>query len=82
MSKIKAENVDYVHVEDITFSVVMDDGSSVVVSEKGISTDTYSREQLADNVLAHLEKGLPIEILDEDDDVITFEPDINLTESH
>ena len=74
MSKIKAENVDYIHIEDITFSVVMDDGSSVLVSERGVSTDTYSREQLADNVLAHIEKGLPVEILD--DDIITFEPDI------
>ena len=80
MSKIKAEDVDYVHVEEVTFSVVMQDGSDVLVSEKGIELDTYTKEQLADNVMYHLEQGKPVEILD--DDIITFEPDIDLTEIH
>jgi|TARA_B110000902_G_C13969759_1_gene460734 hypothetical protein len=80
MSKIKAEDVDYVHVEEVTFSVVMQDGSDVLVSEKGIELDTYTKEQLADNVMYHLEQGKPVEILD--DDIITFEPDIDLTETH
>ena len=80
MSKIKAEDVDYVHVEEVTFSVVMQDGSDVLVSEKGIELDTYSKEQLADNVMYHLEQGKPVEILD--DDIITFEPDIDLTGTH
>ena len=79
--KIKMEEVDYIFVQDITFNVVMKDGSDVVVSEKGISMDTYSKEQLSDNVLAHIEQGLPVEILDDDDDIITFEPDINLRET-
>jgi len=82
MSKIKAEDVDYVHVEEVTFSVVMQDGSDVLVSEKGIELDTYTKEQLADNVMYHLEQGKPVEILDDDDDIITFEPDIDLTETH
>ena len=77
--KFKMEEVDYIFVQDITFSVVMKDGSDVVVSEKGISMDTYSKEQLSDNVLAHIEQDLPVEILD--DDIITFEPDINLRET-
>ena len=80
MSKIKAEDVDYVHVEEVTFSVVMQDGSDVLVSEKGIELDTYSKEQIADNVMYHLEQGKPVEILD--DDIITFEPDIDLTGTH
>jgi hypothetical protein len=80
MSKIKAEDVDYVHVEEVTFSVVMQDGSDVLVSEKGIELDTYTKEQLADNVMYHLEQGKPVEILD--DDIITFEPDIGLTGTH
>jgi len=80
MSKIKAEDVDYVHVEEVTFSVVMQDGSDVLVSEKGIELDTYTKEQLADNVMYHLEQGKPVEILD--DDIITFDPDIDLTETH
>jgi hypothetical protein len=80
MSKIKAEDVDYVHVEEVTFSVVMQDGSDVLVSEKGIELDTYTKEQLADNVMYHLEQGKPVEILD--DDIITFEPDIDLTGTH
>ena len=79
MSKIKAEDVDYVHVEEVTFSVVMRDGSDVLVSEKGIELDTYSKEQLADNVMFHIEKGKPVEILDDDDDVISFEPDMDLS---
>ena len=82
MSKIKAEDVDYVHVEEVTFSVVMRDGSDVLVSEKGIELDTYTKEQLADNVMYHIEKGKPVEILDDDDDMITFEPDIDLTGTH
>ena len=53
---IKASDVDYIHVEQITFSVVMRDGSDLLISERGISLDTYSREQLADNVLDHLER--------------------------
>ena len=80
MSKIKAEDVDYVFIEEVTFSVVMRDGSDVLVSEKGIELDTYTKEQLADNVMYHLEQGKPVEILD--DDIITFEPDIDLTETH
>tara|TARA_R110001599_G_scaffold257523_3_gene457825 strand:- start:474 stop:719 length:246 start_codon:yes stop_codon:yes gene_type:complete len=79
--KIKAEDVDYIYVQDISFNVVMKDGSDVVVSEKGISMDTYSKEQLSDNVLAHIEQDLPVEILDDDEDIITFEPDINLRET-
>jgi len=79
MPKIKVEDVDYVHVEEVTFSVVMRDGSDVLVSEKGIELDTYSKEQLADNVMFHIEKGKPVEILDDDDDVISFEPDMDLS---
>ena len=79
MSKIKAEDIDYIHVEEVTFSVVMRDGSDVLVSEKGIELDTYSKEQLADNVMFHIEKGKPVEILDDDDDVISFEPDMDLS---
>ena len=82
MSKIKAEDVDYVHVEAVTFSVVMQDGSDVIVSERGIELDTFTKEQLADNVMYHIEKGKPVEILDDDDDMITFEPDIDLTGTH
>ena len=79
MPKIKTEDVDYVHVEEVTFSVVMRDGSDVLVSEKGIELDTYTKEQLADNVMFHIEKGKPVEILDDDDDMITFEPDMDLS---
>ena len=48
------------------------------MSEKGISMDTYSRETLADDLLDHIQKGKPVEILDDNDDLITFEPDIDL----
>ena len=80
MPKIKTEDVDYVHIEEVVFSVVMQDGSDVLVSEKSIDLDTYSKEQLADDLLDHIQQGKPVEILDYDDDIITFEPDIDLTE--
>lgn len=79
--KIKAEDVDYIHVEDITFSMVMRDGTNLTISERGISTDTYSREQLADNVMAHIEQGKEVEILDDDEDVIIFDADIDTFKS-
>tara|TARA_R100000541_G_scaffold20746_1_gene30524 strand:- start:1036 stop:1284 length:249 start_codon:yes stop_codon:yes gene_type:complete len=81
MKGLKIEDVDYIHVEEVTFSVVMQDGSDVLVSEKGISMDTYSRETLADNLLDHIQKGKPVEILDDDDDLITFESDVDLNEA-
>jgi len=81
MPKIKPENVEYIHVEEVVFSVVMQDGSDVLVSEKSIDLDTYSKEQLADDLLDHIQQGKPVEILDYDDDIITFEPDIDLTET-
>jgi hypothetical protein len=82
MKGLKIEDVDYIHVEEVTFSVVMQDGSDVIVSERGIELDTFTKEQLADNVMYHIEKGKPVEILDDDDDMITFEPDIDLTGTH
>jgi|TARA_R100001369_G_scaffold43809_1_gene69904 hypothetical protein len=78
MKGLKIEDVDYIHVEEVVFSVVMLDGSDVLVSERGINMDTYSRETLADDLLDHIQKGKPVEILDDDDDLITFEPDIDL----
>ena len=81
MPKIKPENVEYIHVEEVVFSVVTQDGSDVLVSEKSIDLDTYSKEQLADDLLDHIQQGKPVEILDYDDDIITFEPDIDLTET-
>ena len=75
MKGLKIEDVDYIHVEEVVFSVVMLDGSDVLVSERGINMDTYSRETLADDLLDHIQKGKPVEILDYDDDLITFEPD-------
>jgi len=79
MNKIKAEDVDFIHVEEVVFSVVMQDGSDVLVSEKGLSLDTYSKERLADDLMGHLEQNKPVEILK--DDVITFESDVDLSEA-
>ena len=81
MKGLKIEDVDYIHVEEVVFSVVMQDGSDVLVSEKGISMDTYSRERLADDLMEHLEQNKPVEILDDDDDLITFESDVDLNEA-
>ena len=81
MKGLKIEDVDYIHVEEVVFSVVMLDGSDVLVSERGINMDTYSRETLADDLLDHIQKGKPVEILDDDDDLITFESDVDLNEA-
>jgi hypothetical protein len=84
MPKIKVEEVDYIFVQDISFSVVMKDGSDALISDKGILFDAYSKEQLSDNVRAHLEQNLPIEILDDIHNTITFEPEfdaLNLRET-
>lgn len=73
MAKINKNDVDYIHVEDITFSVVMKDGSDVLVREKGISLEEASLEQLADNVMAHIEQGLILELAVNED--IIFVPE-------
>jgi hypothetical protein len=78
MKGLKIEDVDYIYVQEITFNVVMKDGSDVVVSEKGISMDTYSKEQLSDNVLAHIEQNLPVEMIDDIHNTITFEPEFDV----
>jgi hypothetical protein len=80
MSKkiLNAEDVDFVYIENITFGVVMkdDNGTDLTVSESEIQMDSFSREQLADNVLAHIQQGKPVDIIEENEDTITFEPDM------
>ena len=75
---LNAEDVDFVYIENITFGVVMkdDNGTDLTVSESEIQMDSFSREQLADNVLAHIYQGKPVDIIDENEDTITFEPDM------
>ena len=75
---LNAKDVDFVYIEDITFGVVMKDdkGTDLTVSESEIQMDSFSREQLADDVLAHIYQGKPVDIIDENEDTITFEPDM------
>ena len=75
---LNAEDVDFVYIENITFGVVMkdDNGTDLTVSESEIQMDSFSREQLADDVLAHIYQGKPVDIIDENEDTITFEPDM------
>tara|TARA_R100000781_G_scaffold111455_2_gene77887 strand:- start:692 stop:955 length:264 start_codon:yes stop_codon:yes gene_type:complete len=77
---INPEDVDFVYIENITFGVVMkdDNGTDLTVSESEIQMDSFSREQLADNVMAHIQQSKPVEIIAENDNVITFEPDSEL----
>jgi len=83
MRKIKTEDIDFIHVEEVTFTLVMQDGTNVTVSEKGVTTDSFSREQMADDLFEHIQKGRPVEVLKcEDVDAIVFEPDINMAERH
>ena len=75
---LNREDVDFVYIENITFGVVMkdDNGTDLTVSESEIQMDSFSREQLADDVLAHIYQGKPVDIIDENEDTITFEPDM------
>lgn len=75
---LNAEDVDFVYIENITFGVVMkdDNGTDLTVSESEIQMDSFSREQLADNVIAHIQQGKAVDIIGENEDTITFEPDM------
>ncbi len=75
---LNREDVDFVYIENITFGVVMkdDNGTDLTVSESEIQMDSFSRERLADDVLFHIQQGKPVDIIDENEDTITFEPDM------
>jgi len=70
--KLKAEDVAFVYVENITFAVVKkdDDGNDVLITDEGIELDTQLKAELSDQVLAHIQEGKAVEETDED--VITF----------
>ena len=70
--KLKAEDVSFVYVENITFAVVKkdDDGNDVLITDEGIELDTQLKAELSDQVLAHIREGKAVEETDED--VITF----------
>ena len=71
--KLNAENVEFVYVENITFAVVQkdDEGSDVLITDKGIELDSQTKAELSDQVLAHIREGKAVEETDED--VITFQ---------
>jgi hypothetical protein len=70
--KLKAEDVAFVYVENITFAIVKkdDDGNDVLITDEGIELDTQLKAELSDQVLAHIQEGKAVEETDED--VITF----------
>tara|TARA_B110000285_G_scaffold204398_1_gene241322 strand:+ start:162 stop:395 length:234 start_codon:yes stop_codon:yes gene_type:complete len=70
--KLKAEDVAFVYVENITFAIVKkdDDGNDVLITDEGIELDTQLKAELSDQVLAHIREGKVVEETDED--VITF----------
>ena len=71
--KLNAEDVEFVYVENITFAVVQkdDEGSDVLITDKGIELDSQTKAELSDQVLAHIREGKAVEETDED--VITFQ---------
>ena len=80
---LNAEDVDFVYVDTsedlLKFRIVKkkdDNDTDLTVSESEIQMDSFSREQIADNVLAHIQQGKPVDIIDENEDTITFEPDM------
>ena len=70
--KLKAEDVAFVYIENITFAIVKkdDDGNDVLITDEGIELDTQLKAELSDQVLAHIQEGKAVEETDED--VITF----------
>jgi hypothetical protein len=70
--KLKAEDVAFVYIENITFAIVKkdDDGNDVLITDEGIELDTQLKAELSDQVLAHIREGKAVEETDED--VITF----------
>lgn len=71
--KLKAEDVAFVYVENITFAIVKknDDGNDVLITDEGIELDTQLKAELSDQVLAHIREGKAVE--ESEEEVITFQ---------
>ena len=71
--KLKAEDVEFVYVENITFAIVKkdDEGNDVLITDEGIELDSQLKAELSDQVLAHIREGKAVEETEEE--VITFQ---------
>ena len=77
--KFKPEDVDYVYIDtsDLKFMVVKkkDDGVDITVSADSIELSNLAIDELIDDATKHIMGGKEVEVLDDDEDVIIFEPD-------
>jgi|TARA_R110000824_G_scaffold96616_1_gene231293 hypothetical protein len=82
--KFKREDVDFVYVDTsedlLKFRIVKkkDDGVDIAIGVDAIEFSHGVIDSLCADVLKHIEEGKEVEILDDDADVITFEPDFAL----
>ena len=82
--KFKPEDVDFVYVDTsedlLKFRIVKkkDDGNDMAIGADAIEFSHGVIDALCADVLKHLREGKEVEVLDDDEDVIIFEPDPTL----
>jgi hypothetical protein len=82
--KFKPEDVDFVYVDTsedlLKFRIVKkkDDGVDIAIGVDAIEFSHGIIDSLCDDVLKHIKEGKEVDILDDDEDVIIFEPDPTL----
>ena len=83
--KFKPEDVDYVYIDtsDLKFMVVKkkDNGNDIPISADSIKLSDVAIDELIEDATKHIMGGNEVEILDDDEDVIVFEPDIDTFKS-
>ena len=79
--KFKPEDVDFVYVDTsedlLKFRIVKkkDDGDDIAIGVDAIEFSPGVIDSLCDDVLKHIQEGKEVEVIDDDEDVIIFEPD-------
>tara|TARA_R100000935_G_scaffold48086_1_gene72395 strand:+ start:27 stop:458 length:432 start_codon:yes stop_codon:yes gene_type:complete len=79
--KFKPEDVDFVYVDTsedlLKFRIVKkkDDGDDIAIGVDAIEFSPGVIDALCADVLEHLREGKEVDVLDDDEDVIIFEPD-------
>jgi hypothetical protein len=83
--KFKPEDVDYDYIDtsDLKFMVVKkkDNGNDIPISADSIKLSDVAIDELIEDATKHIMGGNEVEILDDDEDVIIFEPDIDTFKS-
>mgnify|MGYP003127215634 CR=1 FL=1 len=81
--KLNAKDVDFVYVDTsedlLKFRIVKkkDDGDDIAIGVDAIEFSHGVIDSLCDDVLKHIREGKEVEVLDENENEIVFEPDTN-----